>query len=690
MPSSSNPLLDRGFPIPFDRIGPDDVVPAVAETLSRARARIDEIGAGSGGGYEDVLGALDELSEDVERTWGPVSHLVNVASTPELREAHAQALPDVTRFSSRLHHHAGLFLRLRDYAASPEGAALTGLRRRHLDLTLRDFRRAGAELDATDKAELEQLRVELSELSRRFEENLLAETAAFRKVVSDEAALAGMPASARERARQLAREQGDEGWAITLDMPSVTAVLQHAEDRSLRREIHTAYLDRCASGERANPPLVARILEIRRRIAALLGYADFPDYRLETLMSGSGARVRGFVDELIARTRPFHERDVAELEAEAGRRGLAALEPWDVSYLMEQLRRERFEIDDEALRPWFPLDEVQSGLFEIARTLFGLRVERVANPAVWHPDVEFFEVRDESGAHLGSFYTDWFPRESKRQGAWMDSLITGGPGARASRYGQDARVGPGGVPAGSGPSPHLGFIGGNFTPPTASRPALLTHREVCTLFHEFGHLLHHTCSRVEIPARGGVHVAWDWVEVPSQIMENWCWEREALDMFARHHETGEALPDAMLERLLAARRFMGGWLQMRQLSLANLDLELHRSYTGDDPVMDYAARALRPFVPSGRFVERHILPSFAHLFAGGYASAYYSYLWSEVLEADAFSRFADAGVLDPAVGRAFRDGILAQGDRRDADELFRDFMGRDPDPDALIRRNLGR
>lgn len=666
-----NPLLDRSFPVPFHRVDPGDVGPAVAETLERAGERIEELGAGAGGSYGDVVGELDALCEDVDRTWSPVSHLHNVDSTPELREAYAGALPEITRFSSRLHHHEGLHRRLRDFAASTEGSALTGLRRRHLDRTLRDFRRAGAALDPTDKETLEELRLELSELGRAFEENLLEETAAHAKVVTDEDTLAGLPGTALERAAQLAADRGEEGWLITLDMPSVQAVLEHADDRALRREIHAAYLDRCTAGERDNRPLVARILELRRRVAELLGYPDFPDYRLETLMARSGGRVRTFLDELIDRTHPFHDHDTGELEDHARRSGLATLEPWDVGWLMEKLRRERFDVDDEMLRPWFPLDEVQSGLFEIAERLFGLSVERVDNPAVWHPDVAFHEVRDEAGIHLGSFYTDWFPRETKRQGAWMDSLVSGGP-----------------TPNG-GFDPHLAFIGGNFTPPTATRPSLLTHREVRTLFHEFGHLLHHTASRVEVRARGGVNVAWDWVEVPSQIMENWCWEREALDLFARHHETGEPLPDAMLERLLAARRFMGGWMQMRQLSFANLDLELHRDWRPEVPVMDYAAAALRPFVPSDRFVERHILPTFAHLFGGGYASAYYSYIWSETLEADAFSRFAGEGVLNAATGRAFRDCVLSQGDRRDPEELFRDFMGRDPDPGALIRRNLG-
>ena len=671
MSDTANPLLDRTFPVPFDRIEPGDVGPAVGEVLETARRRIDGLGLGSGGSYGEVLGELDSLSEEVERTWSPVSHLHNVHATPAFREAYAAALPEITRFSSRLHHHEGLYRRLRDFGASPAGASLTGLRRRHLDRTLREFRRAGAALGPADKQTLENLRLELSELSRRFEENLLEETAAYGKVITAAHFLEGLPETVLERSAQLAAERGEEGWLITLDMPSVHGVLQHADDRALRREIHAAYLDRCAGGERDNRPLIARILELRRRVAELLGYPDFPDYRLETLMARSGRRVRTFLDELIDGTRPFHERDTAELEAHATRCGLRALQPWDVAWLMEKLRKERFDVDDEMLRPWFPLDEVRSGLFEIAERLFGLSVRQVDNPAVWHPDVGYFEVRDEAGVHLGSFYTDWFPRETKRQGAWMDGLVAGGP----TRDG--------------GFNPHLAFIGGNFNPPTATRPALLTHREVCTLFHEFGHLLHHTASRVEIPARGGVNVARDWVEVPSQIMENWCWERKALDLFARHHETGEPLPDAMLGRLLAARRFMGGWLQMRQLSFANLDLELHRTWRGDIPVMDYAADALRPFVPSDRFVERHILPSFAHLFSGGYASAYYSYIWSETLEADAFSRFAAEGVLNPATGRAFRDHVLAQGDRRDPEELLRDFMGREPDPGALIRRNLG-
>ena len=695
MTSRSNPLLDRTLPIPFDRIEPAHVGPAVEETLAWARRRIDEVaqgasadggaagrGAGSdadggvgesaaGASGADVLAQLDAVADEVARTWAPVSHLANVDATPELREAHAAALPEIVRFGSRFFQHEGVFARLRALDGSPDRARMSPLERRHLDKTLRDFRRAGAELSAADKEQLEKVRVELSELGREFDENLLEETADFAKVVEDPRALAGLPASAVERAARLAREKGREGWLLALDMPSVDAVLKHAEDRSLRREIHAAYLGRCAGGEHDNRPLVSRMLELRRELAALLGYDGFPGYRLETAMARSGATVRGFLDELTDATRPFYERDAGELEAQAERFGLGRLEPWDVSFLVEKLRKERFDVDDETLRPWFPLNEVQAGLFEIAKRLFGLTVEEADNAGAWHPDVTCFHVRDETGLRLGSFYADWFPRETKRQGAWMDVLVSGGP-----------RDG--------GFDPHVAFIGGNFNPPTAKSPALLSHREVQTLFHEFGHLLHQVASRVEISGRGGVNVAWDWVEVPSQIMENWTWRREALDLFARHHETGEALPAETLERLLAARRFMGGWNQMRQLSLANLDLQLHSDYDGDEPVMEFAARALRPFVPSDRFVKRHLLPSFAHLFGGGYASAYYSYLWSETLEADAFSRFESEGVLSPETGRAFLREVLSQGDRHDPETLFKTFVGRDPSPAALLRRNLGR
>lgn len=666
----TNPLLERGDSVPFDRIRAEHVAPAVSEALDDARRRIEAVAHDAPGqGDADPLAAFDEIADRVSRVWAPVAHLANVHATPEVREAHGSALPGISRFWSRLFQHDGLYRRLRAFAAEAEPGALSPLRARHLRKTLQDFRRAGAALEPDAKARLEALRVESAELGRRFEENVLDETAAYAKHVTSLDALAGLPQSALAAAAARAQERDLPGWVLALDMPSVEAVLKHAEDRALRRETYEAYMGRCCGGEHDNRPVAERLLACRRELAGVLGYGGFPDYRVEDAMARTGDAVKTFLQDLAGRTRPFYERDAGILAARAQDAGLGRLEPWDVAFLAEKMRKERFDLDDEELRPWFPLEEALSGLFEIARRLFGLEMEQ-AGAAAWHEDVSFFEVRDESGVHVGSFYADWFPRETKRQGAWMDSLIAGGPR-------------PGGF------RPNLGFVGANFTPPAGGRRALLTHAEVRTLFHEFGHLLHHVGSKVEIPARGGVNVAWDWVEVPSQIMENWTWEPEALALFARHCETGRRLPPGVLDRLLAARRFLGGWRQMRQVALATLDLELHDAFRGEVPVGQFAANALRPFVPSPAFVELHGLPSFSHVFGGGYASAYYSYLWSETLEADAFSRFRDEGPLNPDTGRAFLNDVLSAGDRHDPEHLFRSFMGRDPDAGALIRRNLG-
>ncbi|MGI9628756.1 MAG: M3 family metallopeptidase [Longimicrobiales bacterium] len=671
MSDNGNPLLRDDYQVPFDRIEPSHLAEAIERRLEEATQRIEALVQEPTDGYERVVGELDRIGRSVARVWAPISHLNNVNATPEFREAYGAVLPEMTQFWSRLLNNDGLYARLKAYRATPEGMALEGLQARHLDRTLKEFDRAGAGLDDASKARLETIRMELSRLGQLFQENVLDETAAFSKLITDPEGVAGLPESARDRAAALAQAKGTEGWLITLDMPSVQAVLKHAEDRALREEVQKAYLDRCVSGDKDNRPVIEEILRYRTEMSALLGFDSFPNYRLELFMAKSGAQVRSFLDDLIDRTRPYWQKDLDALTTKATEMGLAPMEPWDVSFVMEALKRERFELDDEALRPWFPLPDVQAGLFEVADRLFGLKIEQVPNDAVWHPEVEFFEIRDEEGVLLGSFYTDWFPREEKRQGAWMDSFITGGPAA------------------GGAFDPHLAFIGGNFNPPGQGRPALLNHREVQTLFHEFGHLLHHCTSRVEIPGRAGINVAWDWVEVPSQIMENWTWEKDALDLFAKHFETGERLPEALLDRMLAAKQFMGGWRQMRQLAFANLDLQLHTEFSAEGSVMSFAADTLRPFMPSDRFVERHLLTAFSHLFAGGYAAAYYSYLWSESLEADAFSRFAAEGVLSGDVGRQFLDRILSQGDREDPEVLFRDFMGRDPDSSALVARNLG-
>jgi len=675
-----NPLLEGGFRLPFDRIRAEHVEPATEVVLREGSERLEALAADDAPPtWASVMAPLDALVLHVTERLGPIGHLVAVAETEELRAAYNVILPRMTAFWSRLQLHQGVWARVKAYAASKEASTLDPVRRRHLDKTLRAFRRAGADLPESERTALEELKVELAGLEQRFSENVLDETAAFEHVVRDEARLAGIPEAARSRFRKRAQSKEIEGeaWLIGLDYPSVEAVLKHAQDRELRRTIHGAYTSRCRGGEFDNRELIGRILALRHRLAGMLGFEAFPDYVLEERMAGSGAAAREFERELAERTLPFWEADVAALREHAETLGLDALRPWDVSFVMERLRRARYDLDDEILRPYFPLDQVMAGLFEMVERVFGFSIEEVENTSVWHPEVRFYEIRDETGVHRGSFYTDWFPRPEKRQGAWMNDFLTGGPRADG------------------GFDPHLGVICGNFTPAGDDTPALLTHREVQTIFHEFGHLLHHCTSDVPVRVRAGINVAWDFVELPSQIMENWTLERDALALFARHWETGEPLPDELFERMERARRFMGGWSQMRQISFGSVDLDLHAEFAAGaeraspDEVMAFVEERITPFSVDAEFARAQNFTAFTHLFSGGYAAGYYSYLWAEVLDADAFTRFRDAGVFDREVGRAYVRSILSRGDSAPPEDLFREFMGRDPDPEALIRRNLG-
>lgn len=671
---TANPLLDRSFPIPFDRIQHEHVVPGVRSTLEDARARVERIASDDRPPtWNSVLAPFEDMIEQVSRTMTPVQHLLAVAETPELREAWGEVLPELTKFWSWVHLHRGLWGRLKALDESAEAERLDPLQNRHLKRTVRDFRREGADLGKEDRERLEEIEVLSAQLGQTFSENVLDATASFSLLIKDPERLRGIPDDALNRFRQSALEAGEDGWRLTLDGPAVQAVLQRAENRALREEIHRAYHARGRTEPTDNRPLIRRILQLRREKARLLGYADFPDYRLEEQMVKSGSKALAFVSELTERTRPYWERDLKELTDCADTLGLRSLEPWDVGFLIESLKRERFDLDQEALRPYFSLELVQRGLFDIVERLFGLRVEPRDIEEVWHEDVRYFELFDRESRLLGGFYTDFFPRPEKRGGAWMNNLAYGGP-----------------MPDGSF-APHFAIICANFPPPDGDRPALLTHRDVETLFHEFGHLLHHLCSEVPVARRGGVSVAWDWVELPSQLLQNWAWERDPLDLFARHWETDEPLPDTLFGRLRDARRFMGGWRQMRQLGFGTLDLALHSQFDSDgasDPV-EWVTDLLEPISPSRRFAETHPLPAFLHIFSGGYAASYYSYLWAEVLEADMFRRFLQSGIFDPDTGREYFETILSAGDRTDPELLFRSFMGRDPDPEALIARNLG-
>ncbi len=674
MPVETNPLLLDLERIAFDRIEASHVVPGVRQILGEARTSIDELCAGSvPPTYADTIMCLDDLMERVKTRIGPVTHLLSVAETADLRAAFNEVLPEITEFWTRITLNEPLWNRLEALAETDEAAGLAGIESRHLETVLRDFRRAGAELPLEGKDRLSAIRLKISQLERRFSENVLDATNAYSLVVTDEARLGGVPAADKEQARRKAAEAGEEGWLLTLDYPSFEPMVKYAVDQSLRKELFDAYVARCKDGEFSNVEIIRRLLELRRDLATVLGYADFPDFRLEDHMAKTGGAAFEFVQELTERTRPYWARDMEELRAHARTLGLDDLYPWDAAYVGEDLRRARYDIDDEAIRPYFPLDRVMDGLFEVARRVFGLVVQRRKIAEVWHPDVLFYDMLEEAdGTHLGSFYADWHPRREKRHGAWMNDLSTGGPTAE-------------------GFVPHLGIIAGNLTPPKGETPSLLTHREVETIFHEFGHLLHHLTSRVPIAPMAGINVAWDFVEFPSQIMENWTWEAEALPLFSGHFETGEPLPDELYQRMSRARRFMGGWRQMRQLSFGFLDLRLHSDDTlsTEADVLHHIEMLLGDYVPCPAFAKAHTTASFTHIFSGGYAAAYYSYLWSEVLEADAFGRFRESGIFSREVGRAYLDSILTRGDSDDPEVLFQDFMGRDPDQQALLDRNLG-
>jgi oligopeptidase A len=673
MDDVSNPLLKVVFDVPFDRIRPEHVEPAVRHHLAAAEAAVASVADVSAPTYANTLEALDDALEPLEWAMGLASHLESVDTSPELRAAYNAVEPDVTAFYSRLPLHGGLWRVMQAFADTAEAKALTGARRRHLDKTLRDFRRHGADLDAEGKRRLTEIDVELGRSCTRFSENVLDATAAFELLIDDGERLAGLPERAVEAARESAAAKGKEGYRLTLQMPSLIPSLTYLDDRALRETLWRAHNTRATAGAQDNRPLVRRILELRREKARLLGYADFADLILEERMAKRGGQARDFVDMLRGRTQPFFEAEIRALDAfrqEALGEDAEPLAPWDVAYWVEKRRKALFDLDDEALRPYFPMEGVLGGLFETVHRLYGVRVERLDDRARWHPDVRVYALRDGDGAELGVFYADLHPRETKRDGAWMGGVRTGFPGAGM---------------------PHVGVICANLTPPSGGRPALLTHDEVQTVFHEFGHLLHHLLSTVEVRSLAGCNAAWDFIELPSQIMENWCWEREALDLFARHYETGAPIPDDLFEKMNRARTYWEANGMMRQLGFASLDLALHLDFDpdGDTDPIALAKEVFGRHAPTPLPGDWAMVASFGHLFGDsvGYAAGYYSYKWAEVLDADAFTRFKSEGVFSRTVGEAFREKILARGDSAPADDLFRDFMGRAPRVEALLERS---
>jgi len=671
----SNPLIGIGFRIPFDKIRAEHVEPAVEELLKQARERLNKVASGNGGRtYENTMAALDDMTEPLDLAMGVVRHLESVATYPELRAAYNKVQPSVSSFYSGILLHEGLWKALRDFESTDEASRLGPTETRFLTKTIAEFRRHGAELDAAGKARLEELDVELAKITTKFAENALDATNAFELVITEEARLSGLPPSAVEAARESAKARKAEGWRFTLQSPSYIAAMTYLDDATIREQLYRAYNTRAAGGDLDNRPIIARILELRRAKANLLGFRDFSDLVLEDRMAHDGARAQSFLEDLRTRTEPHFRREnqeLGEFRREIEGDSAPRIEPWDVGYYSEKLRKARFDFNEEYLRPYFPLGRVIDGLFELVHRLYGIRVREIEPAPAWDEQVKYYEVLDADGARLGCFYADWYPRENKRDGAWMDSFITGRPGD-------------------DGWTPHLGLMCGNLNTPIGGKPALLTHREVETIFHEFGHLLHHLLTRVPIRSLAGTSVAWDFVELPSQIMENWCWEREALDLFASHWETGEPIPEELFSKMKRARTFRAANAQMRQLGFGYLDLALHRQYdpASDGDVIAYTRGILEQFAPAPLPADYVMITAFSHLFAGAvaYAAGYYSYKWAEVLDADAFTRFRDAGVFSREVGADFRQKVLAAGDSADPAELYRSFMGRDPDLTALLER----
>jgi oligopeptidase A len=672
LPQEKNPLLDfSGLPR-FAEITPAHVTPAVEQLLADGRATT-QAALQANPTWDEFVGPLEDANERIGRAWGQVSHLHAVMDSPELREVYNANLPKVTKYWTELGHNQQLFEKYKALRSAGEFSSLSAARKKIVENALRDFRLGGAELPPEKKKRYAEIQEELSKLAAKFSENLLDATNAFSILVS-KSETSGIPEDVLQAAREAAEKEGKEGWKFTLHMPSYLPVMQYADQRPLREKMYYASSTRASEfgkPEWDNAPLIAKMVPLRREMAQLLGYANYAEVSLVAKMAESPSQVLAFLEDLARRARPFAEHDVQELrEFARAELKIADLQAWDVAYASEKLRLQRYSFSDQEVKQYFPEDVVIRGLFRVAERLYQVKIVESKAP-LWHADVRFFEVRDAAGAAIGQFYLDLYARDTKRGGAWMDDAI--------SRRRKRERI-----------QNPVAYLNCNFSRPVGSKPALFTHDEVLTLFHEFGHGLHHLLTRVEDLGVSGINgVEWDAVELPSQFMENFCWEWDVLREMTRHVDTGAPLPRQLFEKMLAAKNFQSGLMMLRQIEFAVFDMRLHSDF---DPASGRSAQQLLEevrkqvavlFPPAyNRFPN-----SFGHIFGGGYAAGYYSYKWAEVLSADAYGFFEENGVLDPKAGARFRDEILAVGGSRPAAESFRAFRGREPSVDALLRHN---
>jgi oligopeptidase A len=674
----SNPLLaNTELPL-FPQIQPEHVESAIDQLLADARATVEScLNATTHYTWKNLIEPIENAEDRLGKAWSPVSHMNSVVNSDALREAYNACLPKLSAYSTEMGQNEALFKAYKSIAESEDYASLDIAQQKIIQNALRDFHLSGIDLDAEKKQRYKQISQELSQLASNYEENVLDATNGWTKLITNELDLTGLPESALAGARQTAEQNGQEGWMITLQFPSYHAVMTYADNRELRREHYQAYATRASdqgpqAGRWDNSEIMEKILALRHEKARLLGFANYAELSLAKKMAEKPDDVMGFLEDLADKSWRQARRDLAELRDFARTYyGVGDLQSWDIGYYSEKMRQHFYQLSQEEVKAYFPVTKVLPGLFAVVEKLYGLQIAELHDFDSWHPDVRFFEITDQNGDLRGKFFVDLYARPKKRGGAWMDDCV--------GRKKIDDQV-----------QTPVAYLTCNFTPPTGNDPALLTHDEVTTLFHEFGHGLQHMLTRVDHLGVSGINgVEWDAVELPSQFMENWCWEKDALPLMSGHYQTGEPLPDELLNKMLAAKNFQSGMLMVRQLEFSLFDFRLHRDYDPNKGGRIYEilnqVRELVAVVKPPAF--NRFAHGFSHIFAGGYAAGYYSYKWAEVLSSDAFSLFEEKGIFDSETGNAFLTNILEKGGSEDAMDLFVKFRGRKPTIDALLRHN---
>ncbi|WP_137168169.1 oligopeptidase A [Salinimonas lutimaris] len=667
-------LVD-GLPV-FSQIKPADIKPALEKAIAHCKATIDEVVASGDYSYANVVAHIEEADDRLGKMWSPVSHMNSVVSSDELREAHDSCLPLLSEYGTWVGQHEGLYKAYTALRDSDEFATLDEQRQKYIEDTIRDFTLSGVALPQDKKERYAQISARLSELSSTFSNNVMDATMGWSKHVTDEAQLSGMPESALAAAKQAAAGKDLQGWLFTLDIPSYLPVMLYADNRELREEMYRAYTTRASdqgpnAGKWDNTPVIQEILALRTEGAQLLGFNSYAERSLATKMANSTEQVVGFIRDLAEKSVPQAQQELQDVRDYASTaHGVSELKAWDIPYYSEKLKQEKYTISDEMLRPYFPEEKALHGLFEVVHRLYGLKILEQPGVDTWHEDVRYFTITDEADALRGSFYLDLYARASKRGGAWMDEC-------RVRRHKPDGEL-----------QLPVAYLTCNFNGPVDGKPALFTHDEVVTLFHEFGHGLHHMLTKMSVAGVSGINgVPWDAVELPSQFLENWCWEEEALSFISGHYETEEPLPNDLLDRMLAARDYQSAMQMVRQLEFSLFDFLLHQrdgASVDVQAVLNEVRQEVAVITPPEFNRFQH---SFGHIFAGGYAAGYYSYKWAEVLSSDAFSKFEEEGIFNRETGKAFLHNVLEMGGSREPMDLFVAFRGREPQVDALLRHS---